>query len=69
MRPMKWLDYTDVDTQQCLMKVTQRLDALGVKEQDVISVQRFWNDNPDPIIGSGRAKEGNVTIFVFYWSD
>jgi hypothetical protein len=69
MRRMKWLDYTDEDTQQCLINIHERLGALGVSEQDVISVQHVWNDDPVPIIGGDQPKHGNVTIFVFYWSD
>jgi hypothetical protein len=69
MRQMRSLDYTDVDTQQCLIKLSEILEARGIQEQDVISVQRFWNDSPVPITGSNRSQEGNVTIFIFYWSE
>jgi hypothetical protein len=62
MRKINWLDYTGVDTQVCVIEVNKRLPEMGVDDEDIISIQRQWNDPP---VGTS----GNVTLFVFYWSN
>jgi hypothetical protein len=70
MRKIKFLDYTNIDTQMCLVGINEALAKLGVKEEDVISIQWVWNDNPVPISPSlGPDDKGWVTLFVYYWSD
>jgi hypothetical protein len=50
--------------------INEALAKLGVKEEDVISIQWVWNDNPVPISPSlGPDDKGWVTLFVYYWSD
>ena len=70
MRKIKFLDYTNIDTQMCLVGINEALAKLGVKEEDVISIQWVWNDNPVPISPSlGEDDKGWVTLFVYFWSD
>jgi len=70
MRKIRWIDVTDVDTQMCLHQINENLLKLGISENDIISIQRIWNENPHNIspTRSGDDK-GHVTLFVFYWSD
>jgi hypothetical protein len=68
MRKLSWFDISDVDTQQCLIAFNERADELGIKEEDIISVQRVWNDDPHRIIlGNGKEEDANVTLYIFYW--
>ncbi len=69
MRKIRSIDFTDVDTQMCLHEISEKLPALGISEEDVISIQRIWNDKPNKINWRSEGDMGNVTIFVFYWSD
>jgi hypothetical protein len=68
MRKIRWVDVSDVDTQKCLLAFNDRSHELGIKEEDVISVQYVWNDNPAGIYtGTSRTEKANVTLFIFYW--
>lgn len=70
MRKIKSLDYTDIDTQMCMVGINEALAKMGVLEEDVISIQRVWNDNPVSISPSlGHDDKGWVTIFIYYWSN
>ena len=70
MRKLNWIDYTDVDTQQCLLAINEKLAELGISEEDVISSQRVWNEDPVKIYPPrGQEDKGYVTMFVFYWGD
>lgn len=68
MRRIKWLDVTNVDTQQCLWMLNEKLPELGIGESDIISIQRQWNDEPVKILDE-EDEYAWCTLFVFYWSD
>lgn len=69
MRSLKHVDVTGTDTQSCLIEISKCLSERGIAEDDIISIQRQWNEDASRLQGNkSSAETASVTVFVFYWS-
>jgi len=69
MRKIRGYSYSEVDTQMALHGLSETLAEAGIAEEDVISVQRIWNDDPMTINGSKRDEDKAwVTMIAYCWA-